>query len=215
MEPIGSAPDDAASVRRDVDRLVAFSDGVFAIAITLLVLNIQIPDVSDKDLGDAVTDLVPELFTYALSFIVVGLYWISHHQMFRSLQRVDRLLLWLNLAMLGFVALLPFPTELLGAYGDTTLATVIYAAAIVAVGSTSALLWWYLNHAGLAAPASADTVRMGLLRITIAPAMFALSIPVAFLAPDEAKIAWLLIWPANVALDRWHAKTVSAAERPG
>jgi uncharacterized membrane protein len=96
VEPSERAPDDAAdaaSVQRDVDRLVAFSDGVFAIAITLLVLNIQVPDVSDKNLGDAVADLVPEIFTYALSFVVVGLYWISHHQMFRALQRVDRTLL--------------------------------------------------------------------------------------------------------------------------
>jgi uncharacterized membrane protein len=208
--PTESAPGDAASVQRDVDRLVAFSDGVFAIAITLLVLNIQVPDVSDKNLGDAVTDLVPEIFTYGLSFVVVGLYWMSHHQMFRALRRTDRALLWLNLAMLGFVALLPFPTELLGAYGDTTLATVIYAAAIVAVGSTSALVWWYINHAGLSAPVSADTVRIGLWRIAIAPAVFALSIPVAFVEPDVAKLTWLLIWPANVLLERRHAKAGSA-----
>jgi uncharacterized membrane protein len=209
VEPTESAPD-AASVRRDVDRLVAFSDGVFAIAITLLVLNIQVPDVSDENLGDAVSDLVPELFTYALSFVVVGLYWISHHQMFRALQRVDRSLLWLNLALLGFVALLPFPTELLGTYGDTSLATVIYAAAIIAVGSTAAVLWWYINRAGLTARISADLVRMGLLRIAIAPAVFALSIPIALVAPGEAKITWLLIWPANIVLERWHARTQSA-----
>jgi uncharacterized membrane protein len=212
VEPSERAPDDAAdaaSVQRDVDRLVAFSDGVFAIAITLLVLNIQVPDVSDKNLGDAVADLVPEIFTYALSFVVVGLYWISHYQMFRALQRVDRTLLWLNLAMLAFVALLPFPTELLGEYGDTSLATVIYASAIVAVGSTSALVWWYINHAGLSAPARAGAVRMGLLRITIAPAVFALSIPIALVEPDVAKLTWLLIWPANVVLERRHAKAAS------
>ena len=173
-------------------------------------LNIQVPDVSDKNLGDAVSDLVPEIFTYALSFVVVGLYWISHHQMFRALRRTDRALLWLNLAMLGFVALLPFPTELLGTYGNTTLATVIYAAAIVAVGSTSALVWWYINHAGLSAPVSADVVRMGLLRIAIAPAVFALSIPIALVEPDTAKFTWLLIWPANVVLERWYARTLSS-----
>ena len=65
---------------------------------------------------------------------MVGLYWISPIRVFRSLQRVDRTVLWINLALLGFVAVLPFPTELLGTYGETRLATVIYAIAIVAVG---------------------------------------------------------------------------------
>ena len=86
----------------------------------------------------------------------------------------------------------------------------IYAAAIVAVGSTSALVWWYINHAGLSAPVSADVVRMGLLRIGIAPAVFALSIPIALVEPDVAKFAWLLIWPANVVLERWYAQAGSA-----
>ena len=141
--------DDAAAVRRDVDRLVAFSDGVFAIAITLLVLSLTVPTVSDKHLGKALQGLLPELFTYGLSFLVVGMFWMAHHRTFRSLVKVDRTLLWINLAVLGFVALLPFPTEILGRYGDTTLGTVVYAAAICAVGTVSVLLWWYMNHAGL------------------------------------------------------------------
>ena len=61
---------------------------------------------------------MPELFTYALSFFVVGMYWMAHHRTFRLLVRVNRTLLWINLAVLGFVALLPFPTEILGKYGD-------------------------------------------------------------------------------------------------
>ncbi len=180
---VSPAPEDAAAVRRDVDRLVAFSDGVFAIAITLLVLSITVPNVSDKHLGKALRDLGPELFTYGLSFLVVGMYWMAHHRMFRSLVKVDRTLLWINLAVLGFVALLPLPTEILGKYGNTTLATVVYAGSIVAVGSFSVLLWWYMNHADLTSPMTTEFVWLNSLRGAIPPAVFALSIPIAFVGP--------------------------------
>lgn len=196
------APDDAAAVRRDVDRVVAFSDGVFAIAITLLVLSIDVPEVSNDHLGDALGDLGPQVFTYALSFVVVGLYWMAHHRVFRSVIRVDRTLLWINLALLGSVALLPLPTEILGKYGETTLATVVYAASIGLVGSMSVLIWWYINRAGLTAPIAADLVRLGSLRAAIPPAVFVLSIPIAFLSPEIAKICWLGIWPANAVVER-------------
>jgi uncharacterized membrane protein len=193
--------EDSAAVRRDVDRLVAFSDGVYAIAITLLVLSLTVPNVSDKRLGTALQDLIPQLFTYALSFFVVGMYWMAHHRTFRSLVKVDRTLLWINLVLLGFVALLPFPTEILGKYGNTTLGTVVYAGSIAAVGSVSVLLWWYINHAGLSAPISEELVRLGSLRASIPPAVFALSIPIAFIHADIAKLFWLVIWPANAALE--------------
>jgi uncharacterized membrane protein len=193
----------AAATRRDVDRVVAFSDGVFAIAITLLVLSLTVPARIDEDnLGDALRDLIPELISYALSFLVVGMYWIAHHRMFRSVLKIDRTVLWMNLALLGFVALLPFPTELLGKFGDTRLATVIYSTAMVAVGSMSVLLWWYLNHAGLTSPISAAEVRAGNLRAAIPPAVFAVSIPIAFIEPDLAKFFWIAIWPVNVLVDR-------------
>jgi uncharacterized membrane protein len=195
-------PDDAFAVQRDVDRVVAFSDGVFAIAITLLVLSITVPTVSDKHLGKALEDLLPQLFTYALSFLVVGVYWMAHHRAFRSLIKVNRPLLWINLFLLGSVALLPFPTEILGKYGNTTLGTVIYASAITAVGALYVLLWWYMNHAGLSAPMSPNLVRLNSLRGALAPAVFALSIPVAFIDAGTAKYFWLLTLPANFLLER-------------
>lgn len=154
-------PDDASAVRRDVDRVSAFSDGVFAIAITLLVLSIDVPNVPGNRLGDALEDLIPFVFTYLLSFFVVGVYWLAHHRMFRSVRRVDRRLLWLNLLLLSFIALLPFPTEVLGRYGDTTLGTVVYAASIAAVGGAMVLLWRYINTSGVAPKMSEEFVTLG------------------------------------------------------
>jgi uncharacterized membrane protein len=204
-------PAEDAAVKRDVDRLVAFSDGVFAIAITLLVVSLEVPTVADKKLSDALSDLGPQLFTYALSFVVVGAYWMGHHRVFRSLQRTNKTLLWINLVMLGFVALLPFPTEILGKYGDLRLGVVIYAAAICAVGTSSVVLYWYMNHAGLCAPLSAARVRMELVDNAIAPIFFALSIPIAFVNVEAAKYFWILIWPASVFTGKRFRKYVDDA----
>ena len=209
---MNQVPDDAAAVRRDVDRVVAFSDGVFAIAITLLIVSIDVPAVNPDHLGHAVHELLPEVGTYALSFIVVGLYWMAHHRTFRSVIRVNRTLLWINLFLLGSVALLPLPTELLGKYGETTLATVIYAGSIVLVGAWSVLIWWYLNHAGLVSPLAPDLVRLGSLRAAIPPSVFALSIPIAFVNPGWAKLFWLTIWPVNAVVERKYGAEAYGSE---
>ena len=107
------------AIQRDVDRLSAFSDGVFAIAITLLVLSIEVPDFDRVSFGDAWDDLYPQLLSYGLSFVVIGVYWKAHHRMFRTLRRVTNRLLNLNLLLLGLVALIPFPTEMLGNSGGS------------------------------------------------------------------------------------------------
>ena len=197
---------ESAAVRRDVDRVVAFSDGVFSIAITLLVLSIDVPDVPEGRLDQALEDLIPFVFTYFLSFLVVGLYWLAHHRMFRSLERVDRNLLWLNLLALSFVVLLPVPTELLGRYGETTVATVVYAGSLALAGGAAVLLYRYMNHAGLAPKQRPEVVTLGTWRGAIPPLVFAASIPIAFVDPAIGKFCWLAIWPANVALERVYGK---------
>jgi TMEM175 potassium channel family protein len=193
---------EAAAQARDVDRLLAFSDGVFAIAITLLVLSIDIPDVSNRRLGAALQDLAPQLLTYAISFAVIGRYWIAHHTMFRTLRRVDATLLWINLVLLGFIALLPFPTQVLGDYGDTALGTIVYAASLCAVGSMSMLNEWYADHAALTPPMSAGRRQAELLGGGVVIAVFGLSIPIALASPAVAKLSWLLIIPLGIAANR-------------
>jgi uncharacterized membrane protein len=190
--------DEPEAQQRDVDRLTAFSDGVFAIAITLLVLSIEVPNVSDDHLGEALRDLTPQLLTYALSFVVIGRYWIAHHKTFRSLRRADGTLLWINLALLGFIALLPFPTEILSQYGDTALGTIVYAATLVAVGLLASLLQWYVDHAGLATPLGAQQLRDRLFGGLVVAGVFAVSIPIALVSPEWAKLSWLLMVPLGM-----------------
>ena len=99
----------------EFNRVVAFSDGVFAIAITLLVLTLEIPGGVD-DLGQELRDRAEEFFAYGLSFAVLGKFWITHHSFFGSLARFDARLMVLNLLYLAFIALVPFTSDLLGDY---------------------------------------------------------------------------------------------------
>lgn len=120
-----------------IGRLMAFSDGVFAIAITLLVLNVPVPDLRQADavsrLPAALLDTGPRLLTFALSFFLVGFYWIRHHQLFRELIDVDVWLLWLNLVVLFLICLLPFSSGVVGRYSSTVVGAEVYAVNLAAI----------------------------------------------------------------------------------
>jgi uncharacterized membrane protein len=112
--------------QRELDRVGAFSDGVFAIAITLLVLNIGVPDVPGSELGSAISDLGDAFLAYGIGFAVMGLFWYGHHKLFAKLARSDARLVWVNMLLLAFIALMPFTTAVLGRY-DEPLAVTLYA----------------------------------------------------------------------------------------
>lgn len=102
-----------------LNRFEAFSDGVFAIAVTLLVLEIKAPDLSQTTSSEAVTKLFqifPHFLSYVTSFIVIGVLWINHHALFHFLKRVDRTALTINLFLLMCVAFIPYPTALIGEF---------------------------------------------------------------------------------------------------
>jgi uncharacterized membrane protein len=112
------------------ERLIALSDGVFAFSMTLMVLTIDVPkleNVAAADMPRAVLDQWPELFSYAISFLVVGLFWLEHHRLFRYIRRHDAELIWLNICFLLCVSFLPFPTDLAGEYADQPFAVAFYA----------------------------------------------------------------------------------------
>jgi uncharacterized membrane protein len=185
----------AVDDRRSVARLVAFSDGVFAIAMTLLVLNLSVPDVHGADQGAklwaAIREQAPEFFSYALSFAVIGRYWVVHHRIFRVVVRSDGRLLSLNLLLLGCVALIPYPTEALGRYGDTTTAVVLYSTTLMLTGLANAAITWHLDHADLLDPRVSDSYRRhSRVRAVTLPLIFGLSIPIAFFDPSLAMISW-------------------------
>jgi uncharacterized membrane protein len=187
----------AKPVRESIEfaRIVAFTDGVFAIAITLLVLSLDVPaNLSGSALHDFLVDAWPQLFAYFLSFAVIGRFWIGHHRFFATVHDFDRRLMVLNLAYLSLIVLVPFPTELLGDYGSETDAVVLYA---LVVGSAALLAWIMLRYALHRGHArrEAHTPAAGLVPGgALLPALiFYASIPVAIASPVLAQIIWTVL----------------------
>lgn len=181
---------------RDLDRVVFFSDAVFAIAMTVLVLTLQLPaGTTDADVAHALRNALPSVYSYALSFAVISLYWLAHHRMFRYIRRLDPTLLVLNLAVLAFVAFVPFPTSVLGDHGDTTAAVVFYASTMAVLGSLLSALWLYAStaHRLISRATPPRFIRHSLWRSLAVPIVFGASIPIAFVNPRAAEYFWLVI----------------------
>jgi len=135
----------------DTARVEAFSDGVFAIAITLLVLEIHVPapDATQhgRTLLTALRQLWPSYLGYALSFVTIGIMWANHHSIFRYVRRADRYFLLINVLFLMWISFLPFPTALLAAYlpepEGRTIAVAGYSATLVMIALAYNAVWWY------------------------------------------------------------------------
>lgn len=127
-------------------RLEAFSDGVFAIVITLLILDIKVPIVPAAALPAALVNMLPQLLTYILSFFIVGLYWHLHHQVDTQIKLIDGAFIWLNLVWLLFVSVLPVPTALLGRYPLQPIPLTIYGINLILVNVTGFVILVYFRH---------------------------------------------------------------------
>jgi TMEM175 potassium channel family protein len=182
----------------EYDRVLFFSDAVFAIAITLLAF-----DLPKRGLHHA----APRLYSFGISFAVIGLFWLGHHAIFRYITALDRRLIMINLLFLGFIALLPYPTRLLGRPGGTPHAApvVFYAACCAAAGLCEAAIWLYATRpgSGLADPSAAAARRHFALRIARVPVVFLISIPIAFVTPENTPYIWILIVVAGVVINRF------------
>jgi uncharacterized membrane protein len=151
MEQLASQKD-APQKEGGTARLEAFSDGVFAIAITLLVLNLKVPSLNPVDPGALATALVggwPTYLTLVLSFATILIMWVYHHNLFKAAKQPEPVLLFSNGLLLLLVTLVPFPTALVGAYLTTPAATVAcatYAGFFVLINSAYNLLWWAVSR---------------------------------------------------------------------
>jgi len=129
------------------NRLEALTDGVFAIVMTLLVLELSIPEIAQPslqvELPRRLLELWPKLYSYVLSFLVLGILWTLHHRSFHSIKRSDNALVWLNIVFLMFVALIPFSTSLIGNYGTEQLSIVIYASNVLLALVMRLIIWTY------------------------------------------------------------------------
>ena len=137
---------DTELIKLNKQRLEAFSDGVFAIVITLLILDIKIPEVQPIALPAALVHILPQLLTYVLSFFIVGLYWHLHHQVATEIKLIDGAFIWLNLVWLLFVSVLPFPTALLGRYPLQPIPLTIYGINLILVNVTGFVILVFFKN---------------------------------------------------------------------
>lgn len=188
----------------ETDRLLALSDGIIAIAITLLVLDLTVPTVPAAEqlsvLPAAIAEQWPEFLGFVLSFFVVGFYWVLHRRTFVHIERHERGVVYLNLCFLLLVAFVPYATEVFteypGRFGVPFLSTVL-----ALTGLSLAALWIYADRrAVLADGLRSRTVRIQAARFLASPAVFALAALVGRYRPLTGMALWLLLMPINGAL---------------
>lgn len=175
-------------------RILAISDGVFAFSLTLLVVDLVIPESSSNSaLTARLLAQWPELFSYLLSFAVVAMTWNSHHETFRYIRRTDGWLIVLNFAVLLLVAFLPFPTAVLGRNQGEPAAAVIYAVTLTLINLANAAIWWYATRGHRLVDRDLDrhVVKKRFSRLAIGTVVFLVSIPVALWQPYVAEFMWL------------------------
>jgi len=204
-----------SSFNRDLSRLLALSDGIFAFAMTLLVLGLVVPAGfgSKSDVVAYLKGLWPEFLAYLLGFLVIYLYWRQHGQVFRYVVSFDWTISNLNMLFLLFVAMMPFLTILLAAAGQARFVVWLYAGIQVAAGLTLLELWTYATgsyrHVDSTLPRSwvAFVTRSGL----IAPLLFGVSAPLALWNPYASEVSWFAILPI-ISLYRYRARHISASD---
>ena len=166
-------------------RVESFSDGVFAFAITLLVLSIPIPDIkaaNDQLLTSALLRAIPQLVPYVTSFATIGIIWLNHHSMFHGVEKVKHTTLTLNLLLLLVVAFIPYPTGVIGKYGALRSAVVLYGATFTAAGLVFSALWFDIRRNRLSREDDAR-IRSTTARNLVGPVIYPAATALAFVAP--------------------------------
>ena len=208
---------DGGGLERDLvlERVLFFSDAVFAIAMTLLVVDLRPPDLAtsapDASIAAALSANLGQVLAFVISFVVVGVYWEGHLRIFRAIRAADRGLIGLNLAFLIWIAFMPYPTAILGSHEPTRLTVAIYGAVQVGAGLSQAAIWIYATrHPALISPAIDDRLaRYVTAHILRGPVVFAASIAIALVSPWLGIASWALLIPAGLVVDRRWAPRVA------
>ncbi len=183
----------------DIERTVFFSDAVFAIAITLLALELEVPQIPESlaaaQLPSALLELWPKLFSFVLSFWIIGFYWLAHHRLFNHVTAYDRGMLLINLLFLMWIVLMPLSSSLIGEYENQQLPVIIYAIHNILTSLTLAWLWRHAFKEGRLVETNLDPrlVRVANFRALLIPSFFLLSIGISFISVDVARLSWLLV----------------------
>lgn len=173
----------------DRSRLEAFSDGVFAVAITLLALDLVVPGPGGPSLAEKLQDHLPSFAAFIVSFLTIGIIWVNHHAMFKNFAKIDRPLLFINLLLLFFVVCIPFATSTFAAYladggFDASVATAIYEGIFEGMSLAFGLLfWWAIRREHLKIALTPAAARTAMIRFGIGNLTYIAAIGIAFVNP--------------------------------
>jgi uncharacterized membrane protein len=190
---------------RSVERIGALSDGLFAIAMTLIVLEIRVPPLdahaTDGQLAAALGDLAPRFVTYLLSFLTLGIFWNGQQTQLSYVERGNRDLAWLELLFLAIIALFPFTTSLLADHIDLRLALALYWLNIFLAGAALYAIWEYVERSGLTGEGTAPVVGAAIRRrIGIAQLLYFAGLVIALVIGTYPAIAWIVLVQLNYAI---------------
>jgi uncharacterized membrane protein len=194
----------------DLSRILALTDGVFAFALTLLVLGLTVPVLVTTglnsaqvsgELGARLHQDYQSFLGYVFAFVMIAVWWTYHHQTFRYIERYDTVLMWTNMAILLEIAVMPFVLQVFTAYSDAQVAVVLFAVMQLATGLTLNILWRYASSGHRLVNPQLDPaeIRYFADRGLITPIVFAVSIGVSFLSVTAAEVLWI----GGVVARRW------------
>ncbi len=201
----GHAPkESSAEATYDFDRLIALSDNVYGFALTLLVIQMVVPvTVPASQLAKAIENLAPLLFSFALSFIVIGALWILHRHIFNALEKASGAFVGWNIMHLAGIAFLPFPTEMMGDYARYRTPVMLYAGVVAYVLIVQLLAIQSAHRSGLFGPqATPAFIWHAKLSHAFAAGVFLLSIPLAMTSISWTPYSWALTWPLGLVADK-------------
>ncbi len=205
----GGPSPDAAHTGLAFERIIFFSDAVMAIAITLLAIDLRVPEIAGlattADMAAHLVAMWPRFLSFIVSFGVVAVYWNSHHRNFNLIRRYDGRLIVLNLLFLLCITCMPFIAGLLGQYPAVPLSLMVYAGAVAATGYCLAAIWWYATDKHRLVDADLDShfIRSRNVIGFIGPTMFVLSIPAALVSSTLAIAVWCLSPFLSLMVLRW------------
>ena len=190
------------------EHVVSFGDAIFAFAITLMTLSIDIPDLppnlTESQLLSRLYDVYPQVESYIISFAVIAMFWISYHQVFNFIRESHISMVYLNLLFLLLITFLSITTSLVINYGSYQIPYVIYSVLVIMTSSLLALIWWHATKDYRLVDKNIHPlfVRGVMANLLLIPFVFAISILVSFFDLDIAQYFWLIIAPLNIAVKR-------------
>jgi uncharacterized membrane protein len=190
------------------EHIISFGDAIFAFAITLMTLSIDIPDLppnlTESQLISTLYDMYPKVESYIISFAVISIFWISYHQVFNFITRSHISMVYLNLLFLLFITFLSVTTSLVIEYGSYQIPYVIYCVVVIMTSSLLALIWWHATKDYRLVDKDIHPlfVRGLMINLLLVPFVFAISILVSFFDLNIAQYLWLIIVPLTIVVRR-------------